>query len=124
MTIEDEIHSGSRNVVGKFTLPCKIPKTKNQYPFYGESQKSWNKFDLYRNKLGEVHRLAAGWTVRGSKSVGGKIFRTHPDWPWHQPSLLYNGYRFSFPSVKLTIRATIVTAVTLTFVIILKKWWR
>jgi len=25
--------------------------------------------------------------------VGGEIFRTRPDRPWGQPSLLYNGYR-------------------------------
>jgi len=25
--------------------------------------------------------------------VGGEIFRTRPDPPWGQPSLLYNGYR-------------------------------
>jgi hypothetical protein len=37
--------------------------------------------------------LATGWTVRGSNYGGGKIFRTCPDWPWGQPSLLYNGYR-------------------------------
>ena len=25
--------------------------------------------------------------------VGGEIFLTHPDQPWHPPSLLYSGYR-------------------------------
>ena len=25
-----------------------------------------------------------GWTVRGSNSGRGEIFRTHPDWPWAQ----------------------------------------
>jgi hypothetical protein len=33
-------------------------------------------------------------------SVGGEIFCTSPDRPWGQPSLLYNGYRVSFPGVK------------------------
>ena len=33
--------------------------------------------------------------------VGGEIFRTRPDWPWGPPSLLYNGYRVSFPGVDL-----------------------
>ena len=33
------------------------------------------------------------WTVRGSKPGGGKIFSTHPDWPWGLPSLLYSGYK-------------------------------
>jgi hypothetical protein len=40
-----------------------------------------------------------GWTVRGS-NPDGDIFRTRPDRPWGPPSLLYNGYRFSFPGVK------------------------
>ena len=41
MTIEDGTHSGSRNVVEKFTLyTAQIPKTKNQYSFHGESLKS------------------------------------------------------------------------------------
>ena len=31
--------------------------------------------------------------------VGGEIFRTCPDRPWGQPSLLYNGYRV-FPGGK------------------------
>ena len=30
----------------------------------------------------------------------GEIFRTRPDRPWGPPSLLYNGYRLSFPGVK------------------------
>jgi hypothetical protein len=29
-----------------------------------------------------------------------EIFRTRPDQPWGPPSLLYNGYRVSFPGVK------------------------
>ena len=40
-----------------------------------------------------VQRLATGWTVRGSNSGVGEIFRTCPDRPWGLPSLLYNGYR-------------------------------
>jgi hypothetical protein len=28
----------------------------------------------------------------GIKSRWGRIFCTHPDWPWIPPSLLYNGY--------------------------------
>ena len=45
-------------------------------------------------------QLATGWTVRGSNSCGGEIFRTCPDRPWGPPSLLYNGYRV-FPGGKL-----------------------
>jgi hypothetical protein len=29
-----------------------------------------------------------------------KFFRTRPDQPWGPPSLLYNGYRVSFPVVR------------------------
>jgi hypothetical protein len=44
--------------------------------------------------------IATGWTVRGSNPGGGEIFRILPDRPWGPPSLLYNGYRVSFPGVK------------------------
>jgi len=40
-----------------------------------------------------VQRLATYRTVRGSNPDEGEIFRTHPDWPWGLPSLLYSGYR-------------------------------
>jgi hypothetical protein len=43
--------------------------------------------------------IATGWTVRGSNPGDGEIFRTRPDRPWGQPSLLYNGYRV-FPGGK------------------------
>jgi hypothetical protein len=43
--------------------------------------------------------MATGWTVRGSNTGRGEIFRTRPDWPWGSPSLLYSGYRV-FPGVK------------------------
>jgi hypothetical protein len=38
--------------------------------------------------------------VPGSNAGGGEIFRTRPYWPWGPPSLLYNGYRVSFPGLK------------------------
>jgi hypothetical protein len=37
----------------------------------------------------------------GSNSGGGEIIRTCPDRPCGPPSLLYNGYRISFPRVSL-----------------------
>jgi hypothetical protein len=40
-----------------------------------------------------VQRQAMGWTVRGSNTGGGEIFRTCPDRSWGPPSLLYNRYR-------------------------------
>jgi hypothetical protein len=41
-----------------------------------------------------------GLAVRGSNPVGGEIFCTCPDRPWGPRSLLYSGYRVSFPGVK------------------------
>lgn len=38
-----------------------------------------------------VQKLATAWTVRGSNSGSGEIFRTHPDGLWVPPSLLYVG---------------------------------
>jgi len=47
-----------------------------------------------------VYRIATGWTVLGSNPGEDEIFRIRPDRPWCPPSLLYNGYRASFPVVK------------------------
>jgi hypothetical protein len=42
-----------------------------------------------------------GKTPDRKKNPGwGKIFLTRPDRPWSPPSLLYNGYRVSFPGEK------------------------
>jgi hypothetical protein len=38
--------------------------------------------------------------VWGLNPSGVDIFPTHPDWPRGPPSLLYSGYRVSFPGVK------------------------
>ena len=46
------------------------------------------------------YRLVTGWTVRGSNPGGYDSFRTRPHQPWSPSSLLYNGYRVSFPGVK------------------------
>jgi hypothetical protein len=47
-----------------------------------------------------VQRLALGWTVWGSNPGVGKIFRTHPDYPWGLRSLPYNRYQV-FPGGKV-----------------------
>ena len=44
------------------------------------------------------------WTVRGSNPGVGDIFHTSPGRSWGPPSLLYDGYRVSFPRVKLPRR--------------------
>ena len=46
-----------------------------------------------------VQRLATAWTVRGSNSGAGEIFRTRTDQLWGPSSLLHNGHRV-FPAVK------------------------
>ena len=38
-------------------------------------------------------RLGTGWTIRGSNSGGGEIFRTLPDGPWGPSGLLGSVYR-------------------------------
>ena len=47
-----------------------------------------------------VQRIGTGWAVRGSNPSGNEILRTRPDRPCGPPSLLYNGYRLTFPGVK------------------------
>jgi len=47
-----------------------------------------------------VQRHPTGCTVRGSSLGGDEIFRNRSGRPWRPPSLLYNGYRISFPEVK------------------------
>jgi len=45
-------------------------------------------------------KLRYGLEGPGIESRWGASFRTCPDRPWGLPSLLYNGYRVSFPEVK------------------------
>ena len=56
---------------------------------------------------GQIFSPHQGWkfSLRAGRSgdripVGGEIFRVRPDRPWGPSSLLYNGYRVSFPEVK------------------------
>jgi hypothetical protein len=51
-----------------------------------------------------IYRHAKGWTVRGSNPCGDEIFAVPPDRPWGLSSLLYSGYRVSFPEVKRSRR--------------------
>ena len=48
-----------------------------------------------------LQRFATGWTVRGSNPGGGEIFLASHGRSWDIPTLLYNGYRVSFPGLKL-----------------------
>jgi hypothetical protein len=50
------------------------------------------------NSVGIATRY--GLEVHGPNPGEGKILRTRPDRPWGLPSLLYNGYRVSFPGVQ------------------------
>ena len=38
--------------------------------------------------------MATGWTVRGSNSGGGEIFRPRPDRPLGSPTFLYTGFPY------------------------------
>ena len=59
---------------------------------------------IYNGECIIYDTLAMGWKVWGSNPGGGEIFCTHPDRPLGPPSLLYNGYRVSFPGIKRTGR--------------------
>jgi hypothetical protein len=48
--------------------------------------------------VGIVIRYGLGGS--GIESRWGEIFRNRPERPWGPPSLLFNGYRVSFPGVK------------------------
>ena len=58
---------------------------------------SWH---VFMSLAQSVKRLVTNWTVRWSNPGGGEISCARPDRPWGPPSLLYNGYRVSFPGVK------------------------
>ena len=62
--------------------------------FYQQQQSIW------AGIAQSVERLAGGWTFRGSKAGGVEIFRTRPYRPWSPHSLLYSGYRASFPGLE------------------------
>ena len=51
-------------------------------------------------QLGRWVSRSENWIPVGGG--GGAIFRTRPERPWGPPNFLHNGYRVSFPGVKLT----------------------
>jgi hypothetical protein len=51
--------------------------------------------DLKQYKNGSKGKIPGQATKKNPD--GGEIFRTLPDRNWGPPSLLYNGYRVSFP---------------------------
>jgi hypothetical protein len=57
---------------------------------YRTNNKLWNGIAQ------SVRRLATSWTVRGSASGMGEIFRTQLQRSWGPTRLLYDGYRISF----------------------------
>jgi hypothetical protein len=59
-----------------------------------------NRVIMWPGKVWSVQRLATSWKVRGTNPGEGEIFRTRPDRPWRPHSLLYDGYRVSFPVIK------------------------
>ena len=72
----------------------KAPRVQTDYP-------NTSVFSSISRRPGcqSVQRLTTGYTVRKSNPGGGETFHIGPDRPWGPPSLLYNGYRVSFPGV-------------------------
>ena len=64
--------------------------TKSFYDFF---------YFLWAGISQSVQRLATGWWVWWWNPGHSVIFRTRPDRPWGLLSLLYNGYRVSFPGI-------------------------
>jgi hypothetical protein len=60
--------------------------------------------DIYFNFVGRDSSVGIatryGLDGPGIETRRGEIFRSRPDRPWGPPSLLYNGYRVSFPGAK------------------------
>ena len=72
--------------------------SNNSSSSLGTNNRHFN-YQVY-NKLSRIYKMATGWTVRGSIPSRDENFRTRPDWTCGPPSLLYNGYRVSFPGVE------------------------
>jgi hypothetical protein len=69
-------------------------------PFPVFEKKHVHKCDLVGRDSSVGIATRYGLDVHGSNPGGGEIFCTRPDRPWGPPSLLYEGYRVSFPGVE------------------------
>jgi len=80
---------------------CNTPRSKepNLSPQNTLPIRKWCGNNTHTTQIVTV-QLDTGWKFRGSNPEGGEIFRTRPDRPLGPSSLLYNGYRVSFPGVK------------------------
>ena len=65
----------------------------SKFAVSSESFISYYTLQLWSGITQSVQGLVTGWTVRGSNSGGGEVFRNLPDRFWGPPSLLYNRYR-------------------------------
>ena len=69
---------------------------QNMFTNYNSSllrQHSVNYYFSVLSSLARPVRLATDWTVRGSNTCGGDIFRTRPYQTCGHPSLQYSGHR-------------------------------
>jgi hypothetical protein len=111
-----EGHGGEKNLshieVRFPDRPVRSESTGNLWIQITQKGKNWtiapciptDALNKFSRSINVLYRLATGWTVPGSNPRGVEIFRTCPDGPWGLPSLLYNGYRVSFPGAKQTGR--------------------
>jgi hypothetical protein len=92
--------------LNKFTVLWAVDSLQNRGRHFPEDR--WCNFNVNScknlgmdsDKSNMILRFTTGWTVQGSNSGEGEMFRTHPDRPWGLSSLLYTGHRASFPGVK------------------------
>ena len=72
------------------------------FSVYFQPYVSSSGFEQKYEKEAHILFLYKDWCGRSGDGipVGGEIFRTSSDRPWDPTSLLYTGYRVSFPGVK------------------------
>ena len=96
------VHSKNLESVGKYSLSRGI---KYRLNITLKSATAFQIILIQKNGVGPEQLSRYSDSLRAGRSgdqmpVGGEIFRNCPDRPWGPHSLLYNGYRVTFPRVK------------------------
>ena len=84
------VNNGSK--LSLFQVLLMSSKSQANSPYFIKCPAAW--------MAQSVQRLATGWTVRGSKSSRGEVFRIHQYQLRGPPSFLCDGCLVSFPGVK------------------------